>query len=412
MNKRVVITGLGPVTSIGIGKEAFFENILLHKMNIKNIPKEYERSYTFKSKHYVPMPTFSLSHFEFPSMLEKIMPISSKLAIVGAKIALLDAGFSLRKEKYFSIEEDLDIGIIIGTGFSNLETAFDSYKAHNELGEEKSRFNRMIIPMMMANAPASWTSILFGIQGLSYTINTACASGTYAIGEAYEKIKNGNCHAILAGGVECLKDETGATMRGFDVLDALTKREDGNPMPFSKDRSGFLFNEGAGCILLLEEYEHAKKRGATIYAEIVGYACNSDAYNIVQLEESGDKIKSLINELKKNKKIDYINTHGTGTLPNDEIEGRVIKAIFKENQPYINATKGILGHSIGASGAIEAAVTALSIKNGKIHGNDILNPMDNLNIARNAMDLEIEHALSLSYGFGGHNGGLLLGRCE
>lgn len=412
MDKRVVITGIGPVSSIGIGKEEFFQNILYSKMNILTIPDEYNKHYKFKSKHYVPMPLLSLSDFGFSSVLEKVMPESAKLAAVCAKLALLDAGFSLEKDKYFSIEEFNDIGVIVGTGFSNLETAFNSYKAHINIGENKS-YNRMIIPMMMTNASSSWISILFGIKGFNYTINTACASGTYAVGEAYEKIKSGKCSIILSGGVECLKDETGATMRGFDVLNTLTKSEDGNPMPFSKNRSGFLFNEGAGCILVLEEYEHAKKRGADIYAEIKAYECSSDAYNIVQLEESGVNIEKLIKKLIQDKKIDYINGHGTGTIPNDEIESGIIKNIFgnKEYQPYINSTKGIIGHSIGASGAIEAAVTALSIKNKKIHGNNIKDPIENLNVPLNNKDLEIDYALSLSYGFGGHNGGLLLKRC-
>lgn len=408
MNKRVVITGIGPVSSIGIGKEEFFENIISHKMNVSHVPNEYNKNYKFKSEYYVPMPIFSLCEFEFSSILEKMLSQSSKLAVVGAKLALMDAGFSIKKDKYFYIENIEDIGVIVGTGFSNLEVAFDSYKAHLNI-EEKNKYNRMIIPMMMTNASSSWISILFEIKGFNYTINAACASGTYAIGQAYEKIKNGSISVVLSGGVECLKDKTGATMRGFDVLNTLTKSE--NPMPFSKNRSGFLFNEGAGCILVLEEYEHAKKRNADIYAEIVGYECSSDAYNIVQLEESGENIEKLIRKLIGDKKIDYINSHGTGTIPNDEIEAKVIKNIFKEYSPYVNSTKGIIGHSIGASGAIEAGVTALSIKHKKIHGNNISDIIENLNIPKNSINLDIDYAISLSYGFGGHNGGLLLKRC-
>ncbi|MCK4679384.1 MAG: beta-ketoacyl-[acyl-carrier-protein] synthase II, partial [Bacteroidales bacterium] len=198
-------------------------------------------------------------------------------------------------------------------------------------------------------------------------------------------------------------------MRGFDSLGTLTKSEDGLPRPFSKKRSGFLFAEGGGGILILEELESALKRGADIYAEIIDYESCSDAYSLVQIDKSGSQIKSMLSKLIKGRKIDYFNTHGTGTILNDGVEARVIQSLFGEesNQPVINSTKGMLGHSIGASGAIEAIVSALSVKNSTIHANVTEDPIDNLNLPSRNIHKQIHLALSSSYGFGGHNAAIL-----
>lgn len=401
MTKRVVITGIGPVTSIGIGKDELFNNLVQLKTNIVAIPAEYEKKYHFKSSYYVPMPDFKLGDHGIDSVYEKIMENTSRIAVLAADLAIKDANLSLFAEA----------AVILGVGIGSLGTALESYVAHN-VENAATRYNRMVIPMLMPNATAAWVSILFGIKGPNYTLNAACASGTYAIGEAFQKIQNGYCRIALAGGVECLQDKTGSTMRGFDMLTALTKSTDGLPKPFSKDRSGFLFNDGAGCVLVLEELEQATARGARIYAEIDGFEANSDAHNIVQMEDSGEQIKNMLQKLISDKKIDYLNAHGTGTVANDEIEAKVIQDVFGDSahQPYINSTKGILGHSIGASGAIEAAVTALAIKESKIHGNIIGEPMEGLNLVKESISVPVEYAVSTSYGFGGHNAGLLLKR--
>lgn len=420
--RRVVITGIGPVTAMGIGKDSFFENILKHQSVIHPIRLEFEKSYTFKSRFFVPAPTFSLDDFGLPKSLGNAMEKISKLSVVGAKLALEDGGFRIKSGgNYFQADLPESCDIILGVGMSSLQTAFNSYLAHmlggqKELPEEhkiNARFNRMVIPMLMPNSASAWISIIFGIKGTNYTINASCASGTIAIGEAYRRILNGHCDAAITGGVECLEEKNGAIMRGFDMLATLTKSPEGNPMPFSQERSGFLFNEGAGCILVLEELSRARKRGAVIYGEICDYQANSDAFNIVQMDESGKQINNLLRKLVQDHQIDYINAHGTATIANDEIEARVIREVFgnKEEQPLINSTKGILGHSIGASGALEAAVTALSIYQGKVHGNNIDYPMDNLNLVLKSRDAEINYAISASYGFGGHNGAVLVKRC-
>lgn len=436
MKRRVVITGIGPAAATGVGKEDFFTSLLHMKTNISQIPPCFAEKYSFKSRYYVPRPEFSLGDGGIHKSIENMMEEATKLAVLCARLALADAGFTIEKNnKYFQVDGLDECSIILGVGMSSLQTALESYAVHiaqcyevkedykeysNEERKEtqvfkgKKRYNRMVIPMLMPNAASAWISILYGLKGFNYTVNAACASGTYAIGEAYRSILYGRCNSAITGGVEALGEKSGAIMRGFDMLTVLTRAQDGIPRPFSPERSGFLFNEGAGCVLILEELQNARKRGAHIYAELVGYECSSDAYNILQIEPSGATIAELFKIITADKKIDYLNAHGTGTQINDEVEARVIQKVFgdKRDQPYINSTKGLLGHSIGASGALEAAVTALSIDNSKIHGNLIREPLDNLNLPLESIETEIKYALSASYGFGGHNAILCLKRFD
>lgn len=423
MKRRVVITGIGPATAVGIGKKNFFAGIFGLKTCIAEIPSYYEQTYTFKSRYYVPKPRFSLTDLGIHKSTVGMMEESARLSVLCSKLALEDAGFQISNgDKYWQVEGLGNCGIIIGIGMSSLQTALESYTAHmaepeklaSESNSNKPRFNRMVIPMLMTNSPAAWISILFGLKGFSYTVNASCASGSYAFGEAYRAISDGRCEVTLTGGVESLAEKNGAIMRGFDMLSTLTRAKDGRPQPFSPRRSGFLFNEGAGCILVLEELESARKRGANIYAEVMGYEGCSDAYSIVQMDPSGDSITSLFRRVCQGINIDYFNAHGTATTANDEIEAQVIQRIFgdKSTQPYINSTKGILGHSIGASGALEVAVTALSIKESRIHGNVTSEPMDNLNLPLETLETPVDYAVSASYGFGGHNALILLKRYQ
>ncbi|MCK4360725.1 MAG: beta-ketoacyl-[acyl-carrier-protein] synthase family protein [Bacteroidales bacterium] len=416
--KRVVITGIGPVTSVGIGKDEFWNSLLSKKMNVCKIPERFEKSYSFKSKFYVPFPEISLKDFGIPSKYNVIMEETSKLSVIGTELALKDAGFKMKKNEVSGYECLKDAVVILGMGICSLKAGFNAFASHTfydtpdllEKFDISPKYNRMVIPLIMPDSAASWVTILYNINGANFTLNTSCASGTYAVGEAFRRIRDGYAGMAITGGVECLMDNSGTIMRGFDTLGTLTKSENGIPMPFSKKRSGFLFSEGAGCILLLEELESAQQRGADIYAEIINYECSSDAYNIVQIEKSGALIKKLLNKIIGTNKIDYFNTHGTATLLNDEVEYNIIKEVFgnKSNQPVINSTKGILGHSIGASGAIEVAVTALSIKNSKVHANVSEDTFEDMNLADEAIDTNIDYALTASYGFGGHNAAILL----
>lgn len=422
MKRRVVITGIGPATAIGTGKKEFTTGIFNLKTIIEKVPENFENNYRFKSRHFVPKPKVDLKELGIHKSISGMMEEAAKLAVLCSKLALDDAGIEIHNGgRLWQAVGMENCSVIIGIGMSSLQTALESYTAHiagTNIQREgtplnQPRFNRMVIPMMMTNSPAAWISILYGLKGLSYTVNASCASGSCAIGESYRNISSGRCDAALTGGVEVLAEKNGAIMRGFDMLTTLTKSEDGKPLPFSRQRSGFLFNEGAGCILLLEELERAKKRGAAIYAEIVGYESSSDAYSIVQMDPQGKSITDLFQRITADGiKVDYLNAHGTATVSNDEIEALIIQQVFgsKRHQPVINSTKGILGHSIGASGALEAAVTAISIKESRIHGNITIDPLDNLNLPLKTIEREIEYALSASYGFGGHNALLLFKR--
>jgi len=417
-NRRVVITGIGPVSTMGIGRKEFWKNLLAMKPVIHPIPSVFEKKYSFNSRFYIPYPEFTIEEFGIPGKYNIIMGEPAKLAVVCAKLALEDAGYKI-KDGTITPQGIVDNAeIILGIGVGNLYDASKAFLAHVfqhipeifESNQISSKFNRMTVPLIMNNSASGWVSVFFGIKGANFTLSSACSSGTYAVGEAFRKIKEGHVKVVLTGGIECMKDGHGCFMRGFDSLGTLTRSEDGKPMPFSNKRSGFLFSEGAGCILILEELELALERGATIYAEIIDFNANSDAYNIIQIEPSGNQINQLIRKTIGEKKIDYFNTHGTGTVLNDETEYNVIREIFgnKKNQPIINSTKGILGHTIGASGALEIAVTSLSIHKAQVHANLTEDPITNLNLALDTLDLEINYALSTSYGFGGHNSAVLL----
>jgi 3-oxoacyl-[acyl-carrier-protein] synthase II len=266
--------------------------------------------------------------------------------------------------------------------------------------------------MTIPNSASAWVSILFSIGGDAATINAACASGTIAISEAYRKIRDGYHDVMVTGGVESLRDPSGSVMRGFDSLGALVTAPEGIPLPFSKKRSGFLFSEGGGCVLILEELAHALDRGAGIYAEVAGYEANSDCHHVVQMNPDTANVDSLLRILKGDSRIDYINAHGTGTVQNDETEARAIRAVFgtKSNQPYINSTKGLIGHTLGASGAIEAAVVAYAIKRSRLHANRATDIMDQVNLVTETREADIESAISASYGFGGHNAAIFFRR--
>ena len=400
MKRRVMITGIAPIGQWGNDKDSLLKALMEQKNFAQSIPEIFTEHCDFSSKFYIPFPQVELS--QIASRYKRILADEDKLAIKATQLALEDAELNNQK----------DASVILGTGFSGLDNSFKSHIAHITPKDKKSpyRFNRFIIPMTMPNSIAAWVSILFGCNGESHTVNASCASGTTAIGQAFRQIKYGYTDMAITGGVENLQDKTGSVMRGFDSLSTLTKSVDGRPIPFSQERSGFLFCEGAGCIIILEEYQHVKNRGGKIYAEILDYQANSDAYNIVQINESGKQIQQLLTSLSKNYKIDYINTHGTGTLLNDKVEAEIIQKIFgnKETQPLINATKGFTGHSIGASGAIETAVTAMALSTGNIHGNRSPNPIENLNLLQESVNEDITYAITTSYGFGGHNCGLLM----
>ncbi|MDU5337110.1 beta-ketoacyl-[acyl-carrier-protein] synthase family protein [Enterococcus sp.] len=396
MSRRVVITGLGPVNQLGIGCEEFFGNLYGNAKSItKKIPDSLRERFKIRSKFYIPK--VESSDLGLEKKYSRLVTDNSLLAIKAAELAIDDSGLMVDKEN--------EISVILGIAVNHLGDVFENYENYiNGAG-----INRMISPMSMPNAPSAWISIALGLYGDNQIINTACASSTYAIGEGFRKIRNGHSDVVICGGLEYLFDKNLSMIKNFDSLTVLDKSDNGIPLPFSKKRSGFLFNEGSGCCLVLEDYESAMSRNANIYCEIVNYESLCEAHSVLNIKSDGFFVKKMLKDLIGNEKIDYYNAHGTGTKLNDEVETRVFIELFgdKATQPLINSTKGFLGHSLGASGAIEAAVCAHSIKNNVVHKNNIVEPIENLRLVPQTAHCEINTAISASYGFGGHNGALL-----
>lgn len=398
-DKRVVITGMAPICAMGTGSE-FFDNLYKKKIVLSELSEEIRKKYRIKSHFVVPSPDFSDN--KYLSKIEdfkKYMSDNATMSCIASLMALEDAGL----EKAYD-----DTAVIIGIGTCNTDSIYANVCSHIN----NNKFYPLGIPAIMPNASASWVSILNKCHGPSYTLNLACAASTAAVGQAYTGIKNGSYTSAICGGTEYFSKDSYFTLKGFEYLHTLTKSEDGIPRVFSKERSGFLFNEGACCMLILEELDAAISRNARIYAEITGYESTSDSYNIVRPKEDGEQIEKMLRNLIGGSKIDYYNAHGTGTQVNDETEKNVILRYFGENQPYINSTKGILGHTIGASGAIEACVCADSIYNGRIHGNLLGTPEEGLNLTYDAVYTEVRSAVSASFGFGGHNAALMMKKYE
>ncbi|MBO7412175.1 MAG: beta-ketoacyl-[acyl-carrier-protein] synthase family protein [Fibrobacter sp.] len=394
--QRVVITGIAPIVAMGTG-HAFFEKLMAMEPVIKPIEQSYCDGANI-SKWYVPYPEVDVTPYK--ERLRQMLMLGSRNAITAAVAALKateDAGL-----------KELDPETAVFFGGSTMDTE-DILTAYNAVKEGR-RLHPASNPKSMANAVPAWISILLGIHGRSQVIATACASGTDAIGAAYEHICMGKSKMAVCGGADQMSCCAEMMFRSFDVLGALTRSPDGLPCPFSEERSGFLYSEGGACVLILEEYESAVARGANIYAEITDYRSCCDAYHIVKMPDYPEQVISMFNGMVEGKKVDYYNAHGTATQVNDQMEATALKEVFGSQLGgiIINATKSLTGHSIGTSGALEAAVTAYSLKNGIVHGNIVGTLMEGLNLPRQTQKCDIRCAISASYGFGGHNSALML----
>ena len=392
MKKRVVVTGLAPVAAIGCGNE-YFENLYAKKIKVNKIPEDYCINYTPQTKWIVPYPDIDYKDYDKKIMRMSMMaPKNACTATVSAFMALKDADIE---------KPDPDTAVIIGVGFPNLHETYVAY----EKMEKNEKIHPCTNPMLIINSVSAWISIILGIHGKNEVIGTACASGTNAIGEAYLHICEGECNMAICGGADSFVGDKGLGLRSFDILGALTKTDDGCPYPFSEERSGFLFSEGGACTMVLEEYEHAKARGANIYAEITGYEANCDGHHIVQIPEEPVQIIKMIEKIAKGEHVDYYNAHGTGTLLNDKTEQKVLKTVFGEQASsiYVTSSKGITGHNMGASGAMEAAICAYSVKNDRIHGNILGTPLSELLLPEKSLEAKVDCAVTASFGFGGHN---------
>ncbi|RXI40602.1 beta-ketoacyl-[acyl-carrier-protein] synthase II [Clostridium tetani] len=399
---RVVVTGMGTVTPIGKDVNTFWNNIKLGICGIDFI-KNFDTE-DFKVKLAAEVKDFEPSNVIEKRELKR-MDKYCQFAVVAAEEAIKDADLNLD-----SIDRD-KFGVVVGSGIGGIETIEKQYKTLMEKGP--NRVHPLFIPMIISNMAAGNIAIRYGAKGICTTVVTACATGTNSIGEAYRMIQNGSSEIMIAGGTEA--SITPLAMAGFTSLTALSKSEDSMraSIPFDKERNGFVMGEGAG-ILILESLEHAKKRGAKIYAEMVGYGATCDAYHITSPAPGGEgasrAIRLAIDEAKISpREISYINAHGTGTEYNDKFETEAIKDVFGEyaiNIP-ISSIKSMTGHLLGAAGAVEAITSVKSICEGFVPptiGYKVKDEECDLDYVPNkGRYQEIKYAMSNSLGFGGHN---------
>ena len=402
MKKRVVITGLGAVTPIGNTVEEFWANIRKGEVGIAPITKfdvsDYKVKLAAEVKGFV-----AKERMDFKAA--KRMETFSQYAVAAAKEAFEDAGLHMEEENPFRA------GVIIGSGIGSLQTVETNYE--KILTKGPSRVNPLMVPLMISNMAAGNVSIQLGFRGKCTNVVTACASGTHCIGDAFRAIEYGDLDICVAGGAESCICPTGVA--GFTALTALSTSQDPKraSIPFDKDRDGFVLGEGAG-IVLLEELEHAKKRGAKIYAEVVGYGATGDAYHITSPAEDGEgagmAMKLAMEEANvAPEQIDYINAHGTSTHHNDLFETRAIKKVFGEHayNLKVNSTKSMIGHLLGAAGAVEFLTCVKSITEGYVHQTVGLKEPEeelDLNYCKDAgINMDVNYAMSNSLGFGGHN---------
>ncbi len=406
MSRRVVVTGMGAITPIGLSVEEFWSGIKEGKIGFGEITKfdasEYKAHLAAEVKGFV-----GKERMDFKAA--KRMELFSQYAVAAAKEAMEDAGLDMEKEDPYRV------GTAIGSGVGSLQAIEREYTKIVEKGP--SRVNPLFVPMMISNMAAGNVSIQFGLQGKCTNDVTACATGTNNIGDAFRSIQYGEADVMLAGGTESSVCPT--AIGGFAALTALSTSDDPTKcsLPFDKNRSGFVLGEGAG-IVVLEELEHAKARGAKIYAEVVGYGCSADAYHITSpLEDGAGAARAMTNAMEDANvapsEITYINAHGTATHHNDLFETRAIKLAFGEHAEKlkVNSTKSMIGHLLGAAGAVEFIACVKEIEEGYIHktvGYETPDEEMDLNYCKQAYNEEVPYALSNSLGFGGHNASILI----
>ncbi len=403
VNRRVVVTGLGLVTPLGTGVEKTWRNICAGKSGVDTIRRFDATDYPVQIAAEVR--DFDVAEFFEPKQAKRL-DLFVQYALAASIMAQKDSGFTVS-------EDDCErVGVITGCGMGGLPTICK----YNEVCLTKGprKVSPFFIPMAIPNMPSGHISMLLGSKGANLTLTTACAAGTHAVGEAYRHIQCGDCDVVFTGGAEAVICPLG--IGGFSSMKALSARNDDPTKasrPFDKDRDGFIMSEGAG-ILVLEELEHAKVRGARIYAEVIGYGLSSDAYHIAAPPEDGEGGRRAMKMALRDaglqpEQVDYINAHGTSTPLNDRCETQAIKDVFGDHarKLAISSTKSMTGHMLGAAGGIEAVFTTLSIYER------IAPPTINLEepspecdldyVPKVARSMDIEVALSNSFGFGGTN---------
>ncbi|MFH1190188.1 MAG: beta-ketoacyl-ACP synthase II [Candidatus Omnitrophota bacterium] len=411
--KRVVITGLGVVSPIGDSIELFWKAILEGKSGVRRLSC-FDPEY-FVCKIAAEVKDFNPIQYLSPKEIKR-MDRFVQFAVVSAKLAMIDSKLDLSKE------DPTRIGVMIGSGIGGLHTVEAEHRQFLAYGPEKGpgRISPFLIPMLIVNMASGQVSISLGLKGPNSTVATACATGNHAIGDAFRMIQRGEVDGMMCGGSEAAITHMG--FGGFCALKALSTAYNDCPekasRPFDKNRDGFVIGEGAG-VILLEEMEHAVKRNARIYCEIVGYGMSGDAYHMTAPDPSGDgSIRCLHNAIKdagiKLEEVDYINAHGTSTVYNDRIETLAIKKVFGSHAKKlaVSSTKSVMGHLLGAAGGVEIIACALAIKHS------ILPPTINYETPDPECDLDyvpnkprahkINVVLSNALGFGGHNATLVV----
>ena len=405
-NRRVVVTGMGAITPIGNSVEEFWNGIKEGKTGFG--PITYFDTADYRCKLAAEVKDFDPAQYMDKKSARR-MEQFCQFAVAAAGQAISDAGLTMEQEDPYMV------GCSVGSGIGSLQAMEREYDRLKEKGP--GRVGPMLVPLMISNMAAGNVSIAYGLKGKSLNVVTACATGTHSIGEAYRTIQYGDADVMIAGGTESSITPIG--IAGFSALTALSFSEDPEraSIPFDKERNGFVMGEGS-AVVVLEELEHAKRRGAKIYAELTGYGCSSDAYHITSPAEDGSgAATAMLNALKDGgvapEELTYINAHGTSTHHNDLFETRAIKLAFGEHayDLKINSTKSMVGHLLGAAGAVEFVTCVKEIQEGYIHRTVGLRETEeelDLNYCRDSYEEEVPSALTNSLGFGGHNASLLL----
>lgn len=410
MSRRVVVTGMGAITPIGLSIDEFWNSVKEEKTGFGPISK-------FDASEYKCKIAAEVKGFEGKDYMDakvaKRMELFSQYAVAAAKEALEDSKLEIEKEDPYRV------GVSVGSGIGSLQAM---EREHSKLLEKgPNRVGPLLVPMMICNMAAGNVSIQFGLKGKNINVVTACTTGANSIGEAFRTIQYGDAEVMVAGG--CESSITPIGIAGFCALTALTSSEDPKrcSIPFDKERSGFVMGEGA-AVVVLEELEHAKARGAKIYAEIIGYGCSADAYHITSPAEDGSGAAKAMEYAVKDaglmpEDITYINAHGTSTHHNDLFETRAIKLAFGEHAKdiKINSTKSMVGHLLGGAGAVEFVTCVKEIQEGYIHatvGYQVTDDECDLDYCKEAVSTNVQYALSNSLGFGGHNASLIVKKWE
>ena len=397
---------MGAITPIGNSVEEFWNGIKEGKTGFG--PITYFDTADYRCKLAAEVKDFDPTQYMDKKSARR-MEQFCQFAVAAAGQAIADAGLIMEQEDPYMV------GCSVGSGIGSLQAMEREYDRLKEKGP--GRVGPMLVPLMISNMAAGNVSIAYGLKGKSLNVVTACATGTHSIGEAYRTIQYGDADVMVAGGTESSITPIG--IAGFSALTALSFSEDPQraSIPFDKDRNGFVMGEGS-AVVVLEELEHAKRRGAKIYAELIGYGCSSDAYHITSPAEDGSgAATAMLNALKDGgvapEKLTYINAHGTSTHHNDLFETRAIKLAFGEHayDLKINSTKSMVGHLLGAAGAVEFVTCVKEIQEGYIHRTVGLRETEeelDLNYCRDSYEEEVPYALTNSLGFGGHNASVLL----